>query len=66
MTRGLKDAVVAAAEAVLAAAKELPQDSLSTRTEDVVAALKRYDVAEAQLDDAIDAYIRHAPKGKKT
>jgi hypothetical protein len=66
MTRGLKDAVVAAAEAVLAAANGLPLDSLSTRTEDVISALKRYDVAETQLDDAIDAYIRHAPKGKRT
>lgn len=62
----MKREVVAAAEALLAATKELPEDPLVTSKEDVMAALKRYDAAESQLDDAIDAYIRQAPKGKRT
>lgn len=66
MTLAPKAEVVSAAEAVLAAARELPEDPIAASKADVITALKRYDVAENLLDDAIDAYIRQAPKGKGT
>lgn len=55
--------VVAAAEALLAAAKVLPDDPKAASREDVLAALKRYDTAENRLDDAIDEYMGAARKG---
>lgn len=59
----MRDEVIAAAEAVLAAARELP--AVSAGKEQVVAALRKYDAAEMRLDDAMDAYIEASAKGKK-
>lgn len=57
----MKDEVVAAAEALLAAARELP--TVGATKEQMLAALRKYDAAESRLDDAIDAYMVSARKG---
>jgi hypothetical protein len=62
----VKDEVVAAAEAGLAAATELPDDPGATGKAEMLAALKVYDVAETRLDDAMDAYLAATVKGKRT
>ena len=60
----MRDDVVAAAEAVLAAASELP--AVGAGKEQVLVALRKYDAAETRLDDAMDAYMAAAAaKGKK-
>lgn len=56
--------VVAAAEAVLAAARELP--AVGASKEQVIAALRKYDAAETRLDDAMDAYMARMSKGNRT
>jgi len=57
-----RQAVIDAAEALLEAAKLLPS---SADAPEMVPALRRYDVTENVLDDAIDAYVKAAKKGKR-
>lgn len=59
----MRDEVVAAAEAVLAAAKELP--AVGAGWEQMLATLRKYDAAQTRLDDAMDAYMEASAKGKK-
>ena len=64
MSNGLTKAeVVLSAEALVAAAKGLPDNPEGVPRETVLAALKRYDAAENRLDDAIDNYMAAARKG---
>lgn len=59
-------AVVAAVEALLAAAQKLPENTRVADKDAMIAALKAYDAAEEKLDDAIDAYMASARKGLAT